>query len=768
MANFLEDIQCVGSKHHEIHEMHDDVQPNCVVVSDTEYTGDSNMFSYDQYVKDNAEPVVRNNASSVSNDASMIIINEMPKLTPSCDSVKEHTKVVDASLTVELAIYKEQVEMYERRAKFGLTVREQKIIEQLRIVITDRKIKEEDLKKELHFVKMQLQSTINHNKSIVEEDTLEIAKITRKKMKEKMKTPLWANNKINIRPPDYSKKNLLATFTPQTQLTPEQIFLSKDVLKMKTEALAEQAKAAKLVRALTVYPPNTPVKLVPRVIPTKSQVKINVFALIQLFWNLRRLVKRELHQRALTKEIKEIKVIFDELEAEVDKNVVNRKCDEIERKNLLITNDTLIANCLSKEVFYIATNSELNVSRFSEMHDAHTVVQARCLELETELSKLKDKIQKDDNDVLETRNEADRTLDFRALDFQITQLTKKSQFSKNKISFLGSRMQKLNSITRNYSVTPRVLAPGMYGIDIEPIPPLCRNNKEVYLEYLKHLKESVATIHEIVEEARVERTLDSSHASACVYTKRSEEIVEYVVGTWYTTWKDLATISSLLRNFVTPILKLPSGSIHVIEDLGKLQPTADVGIFVGYALSRKGYRIYNKRTRRIMETIHVQFDELSEPMDPVQPSLAPQRKQRCTLNSGLVPQPPSPTPNVPPIKNGWDTVFLPMFEEYFKPSPSVSQLVLIAAVQEPVVSTSTPSSTRIDQNTPSISTSQTIKEAQSHVIPTSVEEADHDTMADMSNPASDVPAEPAPAEQATAEQTPAIAPPTKMEDHEVQ
>nr|GEU76560.1 hypothetical protein [Tanacetum cinerariifolium] len=38
--------------------------------------------SESQYVKDNAEPVVRNNASSVSNDASMIIINEMPKLTP--------------------------------------------------------------------------------------------------------------------------------------------------------------------------------------------------------------------------------------------------------------------------------------------------------------------------------------------------------------------------------------------------------------------------------------------------------------------------------------------------------------------------------------------------------------------------------------------------------------------------------------------------------------------------------------------------------------
>nr|GEU56243.1 integrase, catalytic region, zinc finger, CCHC-type, peptidase aspartic, catalytic [Tanacetum cinerariifolium] len=112
---------------------------------------------------------------------------------------------------------------------------------------------------------------------------------------------------------------------------------------------------------------------------------------------------KEQVELVLTTEIKEMKTIFYELEAEVDKNVVNRKCDEIEQKNLLIVNDTLISNCLSKEEFYIATNYELNVSIFSEMHDAHNVVQAHCLEPETELSKLKDKIQKDDHDFMVKR-----------------------------------------------------------------------------------------------------------------------------------------------------------------------------------------------------------------------------------------------------------------------------------------------------------------------------------------------------------------------------
>ncbi|GKF36529.1 retrovirus-related pol polyprotein from transposon TNT 1-94 [Tanacetum coccineum] len=47
------------------------------------------------------------------------------------------------------------------------------------------------------------------------------------------------------------------------------------------------------------------------------------------------------------------------------------------------------------------------------------------------------------------------------------------------------------------------------------------------------------------------------------------------------------------------------------EDLDKLKAKADIGFFVGYAPNRKGYRIYNKRTQQIMETIHVTFDELT-------------------------------------------------------------------------------------------------------------------------------------------------------------
>ncbi|GJY89650.1 hypothetical protein Tco_0504846 [Tanacetum coccineum] len=43
--------------------------------------------------------------------------------------------------------------------------------------------------------------------------------------------------------------------------------------------------------------------------------------------------------------------------------------------------------------------------------------------------------------------------------------------------------------------------------------------------------ESVETLREIVEEARVERPLDRSLASTCLYTKQSQELLEYAFGT---------------------------------------------------------------------------------------------------------------------------------------------------------------------------------------------------------------------------------------------
>nr|GFB01193.1 Gag-Pol polyprotein [Tanacetum cinerariifolium] len=42
-----------------------------------------------------------------------------------------------------------------------------------------------------------------------------------------------------------------------------------------------------------------------------------------------------------------------------------------------------------------------------------------------------------------------------------------------------------------------------------------------------------------------------------------------------------------------------------------MKPKADIGIFIGYSKTYRWFRIYNRRTKNIMETIHVKFDEIT-------------------------------------------------------------------------------------------------------------------------------------------------------------
>nr|GFC82320.1 retrovirus-related Pol polyprotein from transposon TNT 1-94 [Tanacetum cinerariifolium] len=48
------------------------------------------------------------------------------------------------------------------------------------------------------------------------------------------------------------------------------------------------------------------------------------------------------------------------------------------------------------------------------------------------------------------------------------------------------------------------------------------------------------------------------------------------------------------------------------EDVGELKAKGDIRVFVGYSKESAAFRIYNKRTRKIHESVNVNFDEISE------------------------------------------------------------------------------------------------------------------------------------------------------------
>ncbi|GKF52856.1 hypothetical protein Tco_0159766 [Tanacetum coccineum] len=152
----------------------------------------------------------------------------------------------------------------------------------------------------------------------------------------------------------------------------------------------------------------------------------------------------------------------------------------------------------------------------------------------------------------------------------------------------------------------------------------------------------------------------------------------------------MGTVSDVIAGRTEGAVQQGPVRARVLNDLSaeeKERYKADIGIFVGYAPSRKGYRIYNKRTRRLMETIHVTFDEMHQSMAPV-----------C-ISSGPVPVIMTPGQlklGLAPTDKELEMLFQPMFDEHLEQSrvnePIPSATEFNAQVVPPLTSASSSTS----------------------------------------------------------------------------
>ncbi|GKB75956.1 retrovirus-related pol polyprotein from transposon TNT 1-94 [Tanacetum coccineum] len=361
--------------------------------------------------------------------------------------------------------------------------------------------------------------TTNHTPTVVHdsEDTREIAEITRKRMMEKMKSPLYENDRKKA-----------------------------------------ETSVPKPLSALTVYPPNTPVKLVPRVLPTKRV------------------------QTALFKEVKVMEEIFDQMNDEVDQNTVDKQYVVLLNNHVVLDLEAEISKLQNKnqkevhnESKHISKlereylNLQLKYQHLQESFDnnkSQTSQEAPDFNSFFKIKNLEHQIQEKDNVIRDLKvlvsNVNDRSCEpynandvtdlleqnerFRAEiekvkqhykelfeSIKITRASTNEQTSSllTQIEDLKAQLEGNLKVATRSSVKTKVLAPGMYAIDVKPIPHPLKNNRSAHLTYINHLKESVETVREIVEEARVVKPLDNALNYACQYTKLSQELLEYVIGT---------------------------------------------------------------------------------------------------------------------------------------------------------------------------------------------------------------------------------------------
>ncbi|KAH9649201.1 Integrase catalytic domain-containing protein [Citrus sinensis] len=91
--------------------------------------------------------------------------------------------------------------------------------------------------------------------------------------------------------------------------------------------------------------------------------------------------------------------------------------------------------------------------------------------------------------------------------------------------------------------------------------------------------------------------------TAC-YVLNRVLIRPYLNKTPYELWKDRKHNIGYFKVF-----RCKCFILNTKDNLGKFDPKSDVGIFLGYSNSSKAYRVYNRRTLVVEESMHVTFDE---------------------------------------------------------------------------------------------------------------------------------------------------------------
>nr|GEW42522.1 retrovirus-related Pol polyprotein from transposon TNT 1-94 [Tanacetum cinerariifolium] len=113
------------------------------------------------------------------------------------------------------------------------------------------------------------------------------------------------------------------------------------------------------------------------------------------------------------------------------------------------------------------------------------------------------------------------------------------------------------------------------------------------------------------------------------------------------------------------------------ENLDKMKEKGDECIFVGYSTQSRAYRVFNKRTRVIVKTIHVNFDELPHmALDHVSSDPALECQRMALEHDSLSPGPQcqenvTQADRIVTTSNELDLLFSPMFDELLNGSSKV-------------------------------------------------------------------------------------------------
>ncbi|GJW20604.1 hypothetical protein Tco_0031226 [Tanacetum coccineum] len=159
-----------------------------------------------------------------------------------------------------------------------------------------------------------------------------------------------------------------------------------------------------------------------------------------------------------------MKAVYNQMETEVAKCSVDKKHFEIKKKEISLDNDNIV---------HICVNSLATLTNYAKMEQDYIDEYSENLMVKAELAKKEHMVEK---------NFFDEVLD--AKDVSIANLRKHIK------SLKGKNVVEKDATPNN----AKVITPEMFKLDLEPLAPRVLNNKDAYIDYIKHSREHADTL----------------------------------------------------------------------------------------------------------------------------------------------------------------------------------------------------------------------------------------------------------------------------------
>nr|GEX47149.1 hypothetical protein [Tanacetum cinerariifolium] len=268
---------------------------------------------------------------------------------------------------------------------------------------------------------------------------------------------------------------------------------------------------------------SSPVKIqapkeLPKITPTKGEcrfenTKVAFLNEIILFLNTLKDIFN-VFDKDLLNEVTKVQSVFNQMEADVQQCFVDKQCFKIHKKELFLENDRLLHQIMSQDIMICVMNSTAVFDDVNlEMQSSEFCV--KCLDLDVEILNKENAY----NDL--SKN----------LKGQIEEKVFVKTTLQNELRKLKGKNVLDNAATITNATT---IAPGMFKLDLDPLAPRLLKNRDAHIDYLKYTQEQAEILKGIVKQAKAKQPLDNALDFACKHSKRIQKLLVYVRDTFPT------------------------------------------------------------------------------------------------------------------------------------------------------------------------------------------------------------------------------------------